>query len=102
MSYEYRARPVTLSGPSSRFTGVLITLNCAGHRYLSRGIGDAGHARGEAADARRLQEVAPADAESLGFLAVVFRSHEGSPLNVEWKNEIGEVYSVRKDCNGVR
>src|SRR5438093_9205784 len=35
MSYVYRARPATLSGPSSRFTAVPRTAGFSGHKYLS-------------------------------------------------------------------
>src|SRR5438552_6979469 len=44
MSYEYLARPVTLSGPSSRLMDVPISTGFSGHLYLSgtRGAGAAG------------------------------------------------------------
>ena len=48
MSKLYFARPVTLSGPSRRFTRVLSTAGFAGHAYffaLAVGPGGAGSAR---------------------------------------------------------
>src|SRR5207253_4869982 len=42
MSNVYFARPVTLSGPSSRLTGVPITAGFAGQRYFSGAFGGGG------------------------------------------------------------
>src|SRR5215471_9988852 len=46
MSYEYLARPDTLSGPSSRLTDVPMTVGFSGHLYLSGTRGAGGGAPG--------------------------------------------------------
>ena len=49
MSYEYFARPVTLSGPSRRLIEVPMRTGFAGHKYLAGAFGGAGVGAGTGA-----------------------------------------------------